>query len=66
MIVKAFVVLRNGVAGDDAKIAELREHCKREIAPYKCPKQVEFLPALPRTSTGKVQRFVLRDQAAQA
>ncbi len=66
MIVKAFVVLRNGVAGDDAKIAELRQHCKREIAPYKCPKQIEFLPALPRTSTGKVQRFVLRDQAAAA
>jgi len=66
MIVKAFVVLRNGVAGDDVKIAELRQHCKREIAPYKCPKQIEFLPALPRTSTGKVQRFVLRDQAAAA
>ncbi|MGH3657873.1 MAG: AMP-binding protein, partial [Micromonosporaceae bacterium] len=65
MLVKACVVLRPGVTGDDVKITELRDHCKAKIAPYKCPKQVEFLPALPRTSTGKVQRFVLRDQAAE-
>jgi 2-aminobenzoate-CoA ligase len=63
MIVQAYVVLRPGVVRDDAKVAELRAHCKREIAPYKCPKVVQFLDALPRTSTGKVQRFVLRQQA---
>jgi 2-aminobenzoate-CoA ligase len=60
MIVKAFVVLREGVFGDAAKVAELQEHCKRVIAPYKMPRQVEFIEALPRTSTGKVQRFRLR------
>ncbi|MGH3714808.1 MAG: AMP-binding protein [Micromonosporaceae bacterium] len=64
MTVQAYVVLRPGITGDDAKVAELREHCKAEIAPYKCPRRVEFLDALPRTTTGKVQRFVLRDQAA--
>ena len=64
MIVKAYVVLRDGVAADEAKIEDLRAHCKQKIAPYKCPREFEFVSALPRTSTGKVQRFVLREQAA--
>jgi 2-aminobenzoate-CoA ligase len=64
MIVYAYVVLRPGVAGDDAKVAELREHCRREIASYKAPRAIEFVESLPRTSTGKVQRFVLRERAA--
>ncbi|HEX6077635.1 MAG TPA: AMP-binding protein [Micromonosporaceae bacterium] len=66
MVVQAYVVLRPGVTGDAAKAAELREHCRVEIAPYKAPRVIEFLEALPRTSTGKVQRFVLREQAAAA
>ena len=45
-----------------ADAAALQEHCRRTIAPYKMPRVVEFLPALPRTSTGKVQRFVLRER----
>ncbi|MGH3735908.1 MAG: AMP-binding protein [Micromonosporaceae bacterium] len=61
MVVVAHVVLRPGVTGDEEKIVELREHCKAQIAPYKCPKIVEFRDSLPRTSTGKVQRFVLRE-----
>jgi 2-aminobenzoate-CoA ligase len=60
MAVKAFVVLRDGVPRTDATAEALREHTKRLIAPYKMPRLVEFVDALPRTSTGKVQRYVLR------
>jgi len=66
MLVKAYVVLEDGVTGDAAKARELQEHCRREIASYKMPRLVEFIPALPRTSTGKVQRFRLREMAAAA
>ena len=59
-VVHAAVVLREGVAGDAAKVAELQEFVKRTIAPYKYPRSMEFLDALPRTSTGKVQRYRLR------
>jgi 2-aminobenzoate-CoA ligase len=40
----------------------LQRHVKHTIAPYKYPRRIEFIPALPRTSTGKVQRYVLRQQ----
>jgi len=60
MIVKAFVVLRQGVDAEPSKVAELQAYAKRTIAPYKYPRAVEFLTALPKTSTGKVQRFRLR------
>jgi 2-aminobenzoate-CoA ligase len=63
-VVTAYVVLRPGVVGDAAKAAELQELVKREIAPYKCPRVVEFLPELPHTPTGKLQRFKLRERAA--
>lgn len=62
VIVKAFVVLREGVAGDDAKAAELQTFVKHTIAPYKYPRAVAFLPELPKTTTGKIQRFRLRTQ----
>jgi 2-aminobenzoate-CoA ligase len=62
-VVAAYVVLREGLAGDAAKAAELLELVKREIAPYKCPRVVEFLPELPHTPTGKLQRFKLRELA---
>jgi 2-aminobenzoate-CoA ligase len=61
-LVKAYVVLAPGVAGDAALVAELQEHVKRTIAPYKYPRAVEFVTELPRTATGKVQRFVLRER----
>jgi 2-aminobenzoate-CoA ligase len=61
MVVKAFVVLRDGVPGDDAKVREIQDFTKQQIAPYKYPRQVEFVSALPRTSTGKLQRFRLRE-----
>jgi len=60
-IVKAFVVLRDGASGGGAKAAELQEFVKQRIAPYKYPRAVEFLAALPRTNTGKLQRYRLRD-----
>jgi 2-aminobenzoate-CoA ligase len=63
MIVKAFVVLRPDVAGDAAKASELQGFVKQTIAPYKYPRAVEFLTALPKTSTGKVQRYRLRQLA---
>ncbi len=59
-IVKAFVVLRDGAAGDDETIKALQDFVKQRIAPYKYPRAVEFVDALPRTETGKVQRFKLR------
>ncbi len=63
-IVKAYVVLRPGIAATDTLVAELQEFTKARIAPYKYPRLVEFVDSLPRTSTGKVQRYVLRDHAA--
>ena len=64
-IVKAFVVLRPGNAPDDAVVKELQDFAKSEIAPYKYPRAIEFVPSLPRTETGKVQRFKLREQERQ-
>ena len=53
-IVKAFVVLVDGCDANDEKIEELREFCKAQIAPFKAPREIEFVDALPRTETGKV------------
>jgi 2-aminobenzoate-CoA ligase len=63
-IVKAFVVLREGASADEAKVVELQEFVKGAIAPYKYPRDVEFVPELPKTGTGKIQRFLLRQLAA--
>ncbi len=63
MIVKAYVVLAPGIDGDAALAAELQDHVKREIAPYKYPRAVEFVAQLPKTGTGKLQRFALRQLA---
>jgi 2-aminobenzoate-CoA ligase len=62
-IVKAFVVLKPGHAPDEATVKVLQEHVKQSIAPYKYPRAVEFIAALPRTETGKLQRFRLRGSA---
>jgi 2-aminobenzoate-CoA ligase len=63
-IVKAFVVVRDGVVADEARARQLMDFTRQRIAPYKCPRAIEFVTALPRTSTGKLQRYVLRDSAA--
>ena len=59
-IVKAFVVLKPGHAGDAAMVEALQNHVKNTIAPYKYPRRIEFVDVLPRTETGKLQRFRLR------
>ena len=64
-VVMAYVVLREGYTASEELVAELQAHVKAEIAPFKYPRRVEFVAALPRTSTGKLQRFVLRQQAAE-
>jgi len=56
-------VLREGFEPDDGLAKELQDFVKREIAPYKYPREVAFTHALPRTQTGKLQRFRLRQQA---
>jgi 2-aminobenzoate-CoA ligase len=65
MVVKAYVVLAAGAEGNAALVGELQEHVKREIAPYKYPRAIEFVTQLPKTETGKLKRFALR-QIAQA
>jgi 2-aminobenzoate-CoA ligase len=62
MIVKAYVVLREAQNATPQTIKELQDFVKSEIAPYKYPRAIEFVDALPRTETGKVQRFKLREQ----
>ena len=61
MLVKAFCVLRPGHSGDAALARALQAHVKARLAPYKYPREVAFLPALPRTETGKLQRYKLRE-----
>ncbi len=59
-IVKAYVVLKPGSERGEGTVRELQEHVKKTIAPYKYPRAIEFVDTLPRTETGKLQRFKLR------
>ena len=61
-VIKAVVVLRPGFERNDDMVRGLQDHVKATIAPYKYPRVVEFVDALPRTETGKVQRYVLRGE----
>jgi acetyl-CoA synthetase len=63
--VKAFVVLAPGHAPSEALKESIREHVKRHLAPYQQPREIEFVAPLPMTTTGKVQRKVLRDLEAR-
>jgi 2-aminobenzoate-CoA ligase len=63
-IVKAYVILREGYVGDAALTKTLQDYVKAEIAPYKYPRAIEYVTSLPRTDTGKLQRFRLRETAA--
>jgi len=58
---KAFVVLKQGVAPSDALAEQLKQHVKDKLAPYKYPRWLEFVVELPKTATGKIQRFKLRN-----
>jgi acetyl-CoA synthetase/medium-chain acyl-CoA synthetase len=64
-LVKAFVVLRPGYEPSDALVKELQEHTKRVTAPYKYPRLIEFVPALPKTTSGKIRRVELRQAELQ-
>ena len=64
-VVKAYVVVRDGAASDDAARRVLQDYVKATIAPYKYPRLLEFRDALPKTGTGKLQRYKLRQEAAQ-
>ena len=59
-VVKAVVVLREGFQGDAALVRALQDHVKNAIAPYKYPRMVEFVAGLPKTPSGKIQRYALR------
>src|SRR5207237_7760688 len=65
-IVKAYVVLRPGHAGDAAMTKALQDHVKAVVAPYKYPRAIEYVADLPKTQTGKLQRFELRKKAAES
>ena len=63
MVVKAFVVLKPGQDAGEPLVKALQEHVKASIAPYKYPRAVAFVNALPKTATGKLKRFALRQMA---
>jgi acetyl-CoA synthetase len=64
-LIKAFVVLAAGTRGSPALATELQAHVRERLAPYEMPKEIEFIDQLPMTTTGKVQRRVLRDLEVQ-
>jgi len=61
-MVKAFIVLRSAYTPSDALKAALQQHCKRTIAPFKYPREIEFVASLPKTTSGKTRRVELRQQ----
>ena len=63
-IVQAHIVLKDGVVADAVTAKHLQDHVKATIAPYKYPRSVKFVAALPKTQTGKIQRFLLRQEAS--
>jgi len=64
-IVKAFVVLAPGRSASDALVAELQQHVKKVTAPYKYPREIEFVTDLPKTISGKIRRLELREREEQ-
>ncbi len=61
---KAFVVAKPGIKADDALAGTLESHTKTLLAPFKCPRWIAFIDELPKTATGKIQRFKLRGENA--
>jgi benzoate-CoA ligase len=60
---KAFIVVKSGITADPALAEALQRHVKERLAPYKYPRWIEFIAELPKTATGKIQRFKLRERA---
>ncbi len=58
---RAFVVLRDAKDASNLLIKELKDHVKRQLAPYKYPRSIVFVEGLPKTATGKIRRFKLRE-----
>ncbi|GAC1638482.1 MAG: benzoate-CoA ligase family protein [Candidatus Dormibacteraceae bacterium] len=65
MKIKAFVITKGAVRTDDALVAELQEHCKTRLQRFQFPHMIEFVPELPKTVTGKIQRYKLREPARE-
>ena len=63
---KAFVVVKLGIGADDELARALDQHAQRMLAPFKCPRWIAFLDELPKTATGKIQRFKLRETSSSA
>jgi 2-aminobenzoate-CoA ligase len=63
-IVQAHIVLAEGLVADDECIKRLQDYVKNQIAPYKYPRSIKFIEQLPKTATGKVQRFRLKEEAS--
>jgi benzoate-CoA ligase len=63
---KAYVVLNNGDEPDDALATEIKDYVKKALAHYKYPRWVEFVDELPKTATGKIKRFMLKEENGQA
>jgi 2-aminobenzoate-CoA ligase len=59
-IIKAFIILNSKFEPSDELIKDIQNHTKKTIAPYKYPRRIEFVANLPKTQTGKLQRFKLR------
>lgn len=64
-LIKACIVLAPGALGGDRLVQELQQHVRARLAPYEVPKEIEFVDSLPMTTTGKVQRKVLREREAR-
>ena len=65
-VVKAFIVAVAGTRADEALKDSIRDHVKQHLAPYQQPREIEFIAELPMTTTGKVQRKILRERDAAA
>ena len=65
-IVKAFVVLKPGVGGSEDLAEALRQHVRKRLSAHAYPREIAFVEALPKTPSGKVQRFILRAQEKAA
>ena len=61
--IKAFVIARPDAVAGDALVAELQEHCKSRLQRFQYPHMIEFVTELPKTVTGKIQRYKLREQS---
>jgi acyl-coenzyme A synthetase/AMP-(fatty) acid ligase len=62
--IKAFVIVKPDATAGDALVVELQEHCKSKLQRYQYPHVIEFVTELPKTVTGKIQRYKLREQSA--